>query len=478
MSLRWRVLLFLAFLATAPAVRADSPKPPKPPTKFDLEAIDAYIARQVKDKGYPGLSLTIVRDGKVILARGYGRRSLEDDAPVESDTPFAVGSVTKQFTCACIFLLAEEGKLAVDDKVAKYYPELMRAGDITLYDLMTHTSGYPDYYPLDFVDRRLQKPIALDKLLAEYAGGKLDFDPGTRWSYSNTGYMLLGRVVEKVSGQPLRKFVQRRILAPLGMKHSVFEPSPGTKGLAHGYTFFALGPPEPAPLEADGWLHAAGGLWCSGPDLGRWDLALMEGKVLKPESYRRMTTPRRLATGKLKEYGCGLGILQRDGETILTHGGAVSGFQSVNAMIPRTRSAVILLTNCEHLEPASLHRTVLTLLLKDQAEHEAPDVPKVRGPAPKEAGLAFLHQMQAGKVDREQLGEEFSVYLTDERLRTAAPRLKALGEPEKVEVERVSERGGMEVAALRFTFKTAVLKGLLYRTADGKIQQLLFTKGE
>ena len=128
-----------------------------PPKTFDLEAIDAYVAAQVRDQGYPGLSLTIVREGKVVLAKGYGKRSLEDGAPVEPDTPFAVGSVTKQFTCACILLLAEEGKLSVDDKVAKYYPDLTRAGEITLYDLMTHTSGYPDFYPLDFVDRRLAR---------------------------------------------------------------------------------------------------------------------------------------------------------------------------------------------------------------------------------------------------------------------------------------------------------------------------------
>ena len=135
------------------------------PARLDirpLPAIDAYVAAQVRDQGYPGLSLAILRDGKVVLAKGYGKRSIEDGAPVEPETMFAIGSVTKQFTCACILLLAEEGKLSVDDKVAKYYPGSDGAEDITLYDLMTHTSGYPDYYPLDFVDRRMVKPIAED----------------------------------------------------------------------------------------------------------------------------------------------------------------------------------------------------------------------------------------------------------------------------------------------------------------------------
>jgi D-alanyl-D-alanine carboxypeptidase len=490
---RFLLILLLGF---APGVRAQSPKPadapkapaspapkaseaPKPgdpPKTFDLKTIDAYVAAQVREQGFPGLSLTIVRAGKVVLAKGYGKRSLEDGAPVDPNTPFAVGSVTKQFTCACILLLAEDGKLSVDDKVGKFYPNLTSAGDVSLYDLMAHTSGYADYYPLDFVDRRLRGPILEDALLAQYAGAELDFEPGARWSYSNTGYTLLGRMVDKASGKSLGPFLKERILDPLGMTHSAFEPGSDMKGRAQGYTSFALGPPEPAVLESKGWLGAAGGLWATGPDLARWDLALMGGRVLRPGSLRLMTTAKTLNSGDSTGYGCGLNIRRLDGETIWTHGGSISGFLATNTMIPRTRSAVILLTNSEHLNPGALHSTILRLLLKDLKKPEAPGVPKVHGPSPKEAALDFLHQMQAGQVDRDKLGEEFGHFLTEERVKAAAPRLKALGEPEKVEVESVSERGGMEVASIRFKFKAAELSGLLYRTPDGKIQQLLFRK--
>src|SRR5262245_30263293 len=156
---------------------------------------------------------------------------------------------------------------------------------------MSPASGYPDYCPLDFVDRRMQKPIAADDLIREYAGGKLDFAPGSRWSYSNTGYILLGRVVEKVSGEPFGQFLERRILKPLGMTQSVYDPKPDGPGLPRGHAAFALGPPERVVEEATGWAGAAGALYASAPDLLRWDLALMEGRVLKPESYRLMTTP-------------------------------------------------------------------------------------------------------------------------------------------------------------------------------------------
>ena len=151
--------LFLVFVTSFPLARVQSPTAAEAPKTFDLAAIDSYVADRVAIKVTPGWRRAILRDGKVVLAKGYGKRLVEQDAGVEPDTPFAIGSVTKQFTCACILLLAEEGKLSIEDKVAKYEPSLNGAGDITLHDLMTHIAGYPDYYPLDFVDRRLVKPV-------------------------------------------------------------------------------------------------------------------------------------------------------------------------------------------------------------------------------------------------------------------------------------------------------------------------------
>jgi D-alanyl-D-alanine carboxypeptidase len=466
-------LPLLAVLVAPSLAAGQSPGAVELPKRFEVGAIDSHVADMVGRKGLTGLALTIVKDGKVVLAKGYGKRSLEAGNPVGPETPFAIGSVTKQFACACILLLAEEGKLSVDDKVAKFYPDLTRAGEITLYQLMTHTSGYPDYYPLDFVDRRLSKPIPVDSLIREYAGGKLDFEPGTRWSYSNTGYMILGRVVEKASGLPLGEFLRRRILVPAGMEHATFEPSQGDPSRAQGYLPFALGPPEPASPEADGWLYAAGGLWASAPDLARWDLALMEGRVLKPDSLRLMTTPVTLKDGRFKDYGCGVTVRREGGETIVAHGGAVSGFRATNILIPRTKSAVIVLVNDEQSDPG-LAQSIAGLIAKDEAPV---DLPKVEGPPAREVALDFFKAMQVGELDRSKLGDEFSAYLTDQRVKAAAPRLRDLGEPSKVEVTGSYERGGMEVASIRLTFKSAVLKGLLYRSTDGKIQQLLFEKG-
>ena len=441
------------------------------PERFEVEAIDAYVRAQVEKKGFVGLSLAIVRDGEVVLARGYGKRSLEKGEAVDDDTVFAIGSVTKQFTCASVLLLAEEGKLRLEDKVSTYRPELARAADITLYDLLTNVSGYPDYYPLDFVDERMTRPIDPDALLREYAGGALDFEPGARWSYSNTGFVLAGRVVEAVSGQSFEEFLKGRIFGPVGMHRSFFMAPADTPGLATGYTTFALGEPRPAGPEAAGWMHAAGAIYATATDLARWDLALIDGRLLAADSWHRMTTPRTLTTGELTDYGCGVAVGRRGGETIVQHSGAVSGFLAWNAMIPRTRSAVIMLANADFVDGGGLHGELLSLLI----EADRPR-PTVTGAGPRETGLAMLHQLQAGVVDRGALGEAYSKFLDEARLQEAAPRLRALGEPSLVVVERLGERGGMEVASLRFEFAGTSARALIYRSADGKVQEFLLRR--
>jgi CubicO group peptidase (beta-lactamase class C family) len=438
----------------------------KAPDTFDLKAIDSFLAAHLKANGQPGLSVAIVKDGKVVLAKGYGQCSLEERLPVDKDTLFAIGSVTKQFTCACVLLLAEEGKLSVHDKVAKYYPSLTRADDITLLDLMNHVSGYPDYYPLDFVDRRMRQVIAPDELLRQYAGGKLDFEPGSRYSYSNTGFVLLGRVVEKVSGESFESFLMSRILKPLGMDHTVYEPEPSDKRRARGYSTFALSEPEYSGPEAKGWIGAAGAIYSTPSDLAKWDMALIDGKVLKAESYELMTTPRKLTDGKLTEYGCGLGVRMQSGRRILAHNGAVSGFVAWNATVPSIRSAVVMMCNQDG-GLGSVPSQVFSLLLKEPS----PGVPVIRGRPAAEATKSVFASLQKGRVKRNEFSEEFNLYLTDDKIAAAAKRLKAYGAPTKADVLESHERGGMEVTTSRLTFKKGSLKTLMYRMPDGKIEQ-------
>ena len=473
---------FLGLLALL-ALPARSPAQTPARTAVDTARIDSLVHANMTARHLVGVSIGILRDGQIIFVRGYGTANLRTHAAVDTTTRFAIGSVTKQFTSAIILQLAAEGRLSVDDRVAKYFPDLTRAGDITLRDLMGHVSGYPDYYPLDFVDRRMLRPISADSLARWYGHAPLDFEPGTRWSYSNTGFIMLGRIAELVAGRPLGRLMHERIFDPLGMRHTAYEPARRDRAYAQGYASFALGDPEPADPEASGWAAAAGGILSTPTDLLLWDRALMDGQVVGGENYRMMTTPRRLANGASTNYGFGLSIGVSGGDTILSHGGAVSGFAAQNTMVPSSRSGVVVLSNAEAtINSGALLRMNITLRPappRDTTRAAAPaptgdprPVPDIQGPPAVEQAGSLLRQLQAGHVDRALLGEEFSWWLTDAMVRGAAARLAPLGEPTARAPLSRGERGGMEVTVTRFTFATRTLNALMDRTPDGKVQQL------
>jgi len=484
------VVRLVLVVTTLSAVQ--TPAPAKPgPLSLEPQALAAFLSEEVASKDLVGLSLAVMRDGKLIYAGGAGQSSIVRGIPVGPETLFAIGSITKQFTSACILLLAEEGKLSVTDKVAKWFPDLTASGEITVLDLLNHVSGYPDYYPLDFVDRAMQKPIPVDDLIRRFGTRRLDFEPGTRYSYSNTGFVILGRIISKVSGRPYAEFLKERILKPLGLTHTAFEPSPVSAGLAQGCVTFALNPPEPATPEGPGWVGAAGALYSTPSDLVKWDMALIGGKVLKPESFKLMTTPRTLKDGTVSNYGCGLRIGKRGADTILSHSGAVAGFYALNTVIPSTRTAVVLLSNLDSYAAVdAVHGRLMEALLPAMPPPAAMPaqasavkkpatpggVPVIAGPPVPEAARLLFLQLQKGDVDRTKLGDEYNVFLTDEKVRGASARLKAFGEPTAVEVVSVAERGGMEVARTRLVFAKGTLRGLMYRTPDGKVQQFFVLK--
>jgi D-alanyl-D-alanine carboxypeptidase len=444
------------------------------------------LEQELSRRGGVGATVAVVEKGRVILAKGFGRRAVNSPTPVDESTLFGLGSVTKQFTAAAALLLAERGKLSVNDRVAKYYPGLTRANDITLLDLMNHVSGYTDYYPLDFVDRRMLAPIAPDDLIRDYAGRPLDFEPGTRWSYSNTGFVLLGRIIERVSGQPLGAFFSENIFTPLGMTHTLYEPAADDRRIAPGYTSFQLTALTRSTSEGRGWVGPAGGIYSTAADVARWDIALMDGRVLKPESWKLMTTPRRLANGKSSNYGCGLGVGSRDGMTVFTHGGAVSGFIARNTFIPQTHSAVVAVINDEDgpLANAIVERALKVLFPvrasdlpvttgPSAAREDRGAIPTVQGDEPGTKAAAMFKAFQTGALDRSGLGEEFSVFVTDAKLRAASAALKPFGAPSGTSVRSVGERGGMEVSSVRLTFASGAVDALMYRSPDGKVQEFL-----
>jgi CubicO group peptidase (beta-lactamase class C family) len=473
----------LAFLVPC-ALSAQAPAPSAPDSGPDIPRLDSIVRANMASRHLVGVSLGLMKDGRVVLQRSYGTADLATNAPVNLETRFAIGSVTKEFICALVLQLAEEHRLSLDDKVAMWFPDLTRATDIAVRDLMGHVSGYPDYYPLDFLDQRMLRPIAADSLIRWYGRQPLDFEPVTRWSYSNTGFIMLGRIAERVTGRSLERLLRERIFRPVGMTHTTYEPeSTGGPEYARGYASFALSPVERAEPEGRGWAAAAGGIWSTPGDLLRWDKALMEGRVVHGEFLRQMTSARMLTGGGSSHYGFGLSIGMAGGDTVWSHGGAVSGFAAQNVMLPRTRTAVVILSNAEASVPSGpILRTVASLLpapRRDTTHHEPTanprPVPTIQGPGAKDMATTLFHQIQAGQVDRGLLGEEYRWWLTDARIAGAAQRLGPLAEPARIETNPAVERGGMEVTVTRFVFPTLTLAGLMYRTPDGKVQEFLLS---
>ena len=434
--------------------------------------LDRYVTAIVEAQHAVGVTVGVMHQGQVIFAKGYGTANVAAKTPVAPDTLFAIGSVTKQFTCAVALQLQQEGKLSFDDPVAKYAPALTRAADITVRDLAGMVSGYRDYYPLDFVDRPMATARPSAAIITEFASRPLDFAPRSRYSYSNTGYLLLGRIVELAGGEPFAAALERRLIAPLGLRHTRYEPARGGPGMAEGYTPLGLGPVEPAIPEGAGWIGAAGGLWSTPTDLLAWDLALMDGKVLAPASWAVMTTPRTLTDGRSSGYGCGQSIRDRGPVLVVQHGGGVSGFGSRNAFIPASRSGVAVIANVDWAGGVldAIESAVLAKLMP------AADAPVVTGPRATEVALQLLAQIRAGGVDRRLLGDEYSAFLTPERLAVMSQSLVAAGEVSDVVPGAIRERGGMEVSSVRVVLGTTPATTLMYRTPDGKVQEFLVNR--
>src|SRR5262245_17065900 len=310
------------------------------------ERIDRIAQDGLAQTGVPSASVAVVKDGQIAYVRAYGQARLEPATPARPEMRYSIGSISKQFTAAAVLLLAEQGKLSLDDPVSKYVPNLTRAGEVTIRQLLSHTSGYQDYWPQDYVPPFMMQPISAEKILDLWARKPLDFDPGTKWQYSNTNYVIAGLIVEKVSGMPLLSFLQERVFTPLGMArvenidlHRLGETD------ATGYMRYALGPLRVAPKEGPGWLFAAGELAMPAEELAKWDLGLLAHRLLKPTSQKEMETEVKLKDGRGTGYALGLQVGVMNGHRLVRHGGEVSGFTAQNIVFPDDNTAVVALTN-------------------------------------------------------------------------------------------------------------------------------------
>jgi D-alanyl-D-alanine carboxypeptidase len=434
----------------------------------DLNAqLEEKISAALKKAGAPSVSVAVVLDGKVSFAKAFGEADIAKHRAADLETRYAVGSVSKQFTAAAILLAHEAGKLSLDDTVAKYFPTLTRAKDITIRQLLSHTSGYEDYAPQDYLIPEWTQKISPMAVLDRWAAKPLNFEPGTKWQYSNTNYVLAGQIFEKATGQGLVAFLKERIFGPLGMASASDWP-PGQANDAVAYTRYALGPPRPVGREAEGWYFAAGELAMTPSDLAKWDIAFIEHKLLSERSFAEFTHEVRLNNGDATHYALGLSLGDLNGIPSLTHSGEVSGFLSSNAIYPTRKAAVVVLSNEDGVTLVSpVARTVATAaLLPERAEPSQKDTARIKG---------VLEGLQRGTIERALFSENANSYFGAQALEDYKKSLGALGKLKNVTASGENLRGGMTHRTYRAEFEKKTVSLNVYVLADGRIEQFMAT---
>jgi len=313
------------------------------------DVVDDYLAAQMRQLHIPGLAVAVVRDGRLVKARGYGLANVELNAPVTEDTVFEIGSVTKQFTAVAIMMLVEEGKVGLDDKLSKYLtgvPEAWSA--ITIRQLLTHSSGIQNYLDVPGLFPETARPGLTHNDIAKifFARLRLDFQPSETWSYSNTGYLLLGNVIEKASGKSYWAFLDERIFKPLVMNATrSSEPVALIPRRAAGYEWHDGKLENRAALTEN--AYAAGSIVSTVRDLAKWDAALSAGKLLKPSSFEQMWRANKVGGGATAPFNYGFGwfVDTYHGRRVVAHNGGTPVFSSFIHRFVDDRLTVIILTN-------------------------------------------------------------------------------------------------------------------------------------
>ena len=443
--------------------------------QVDKIAVEALARSQV-----PSVSVAIVRDGQIVFAKAYGARALSPYTPATSDDRYMIGSISKQFTATTVLMLADRGKLSLDDKVSRYLPGLSGADQITLRQALSHTAGYSGYFTLDFTPDEGRRLIAPQEIARRWGGAPLDFSPGSQWRYSNTGYTLAGLIVEQLEGRPLASVLRAKVFTPLNMTTAAdVDERPLRGGDARGYTRYVFGAPRPSRAIGRGWLFAAGGLAMSAPDLARWDISVIDRRLLSASGYATQQTAVKLPEGASSGYGLGVYVDDIRGRRRVQHDGSIDGFGAENRIYPDDRAAVVVLANADFGSVQhQIADQIEALLFPAAPANEAkttPAAPSTPPPPPvvDEQALAMAHQLtaqlRAGELDRALLTVDANAYFSQAALDDYRTSLAALGEPTSFIQLRHDVIGGLNASLYELTWPDRKLIAVLRRKPQGKV---------
>jgi D-alanyl-D-alanine carboxypeptidase len=448
---------FIFVLLTASLLEAQGPAPISAALR---EKVDTIARQALTGTGVPSASIAIVQGGAITYLQAYGDGRIEPHAPALPAMRYSIGSISKQFTAAAVLLLAEQGKLSLDDPVSRFVPNLTRGNEVTIRELLSHTSGYQDYWPQDYVPPFMLQSITADKILDQWARKPLDFDPATEWQYSNTNFVIAGLIVEKASGVPLLQFLSEHIFAPLGMKSVMnIDQSRLTETDATGYLRYAIGPPRLAPKEGKGWLFAAGELAMPAEDLAKWDIGMINRSVLRPASYAQMEKEVVLNNSLGTRYGLGVEVRQEFGQRAIEHGGEVSGFTAHNMVFPEARMAVVVLVNEDSVEASGdIARKIAALLFREADAGKQEDQSR-----------EIFAALQQGKINRVLFTDNCNSYFSKQALKDFASSLGPLGPPTEFTQTLKQDRMTFRLFEVHFPQKTVEVWERIM--PDGKIEQ-------
>jgi D-alanyl-D-alanine carboxypeptidase len=340
-----RLTAAAAALAIAPTLSAQAPA-----SRARIVAtVDSLAAAFLADGPVAGVSVAVVKGRDTILAKGYGLADIENEVPASAKTVYRIGSITKQFTSAAIMRLVDDGKLSLDDTLGKLLPSATPAWrGVTLRRLLNHTSGIRSYTGIGpRWQRRWREDMSPDTIVGLVRDDTLDFKPGAQWRYNNTGYVLLGMIIERASGKPYATYLEEEFYKPLGLSQTYYcSQKPIIKHRAQGYQRAnrQLANAEYLSMTQP---FSAGALCSTVGDLVAWQRALVGGKVVRPASYAAMTTPESLGDGKPLTYGYGLGVGTFEKRRRVSHGGGINGFNTELAYYPDDTLHVVVLANTE-----------------------------------------------------------------------------------------------------------------------------------
>ena len=362
-----------------------------PPIKDFATKLDEMLTKTYPaDK--PGAAVIVVRGGKILFRKGYGMANLELGVKVEPEMVFRLGSITKQFTAVCILMLLQQGRLDIHDEITRFLPDYPTGGRrITVEHLLTHTSGIKSYTDMPEWLPLWRKDMSLDEMIALFKDQPFGFEPGEQFLYNNSGYILLGAIIEKASGMSYADFVQRNIFDALGMAHSCYDQTERIlPGRVSGYSKGTDGYIN-APYLSMSQPYAAGALASSVDDLAKWDAALYTDKLLPPDLLAKAWAPSKLNNGDSTGYGYGWAVGEYEGLTFIEHGGGINGFATDGVRVPAEKVYVAVLTNLDTPDPAP---DMLAFKIAAMAVgHPLKEPVAIQVPAETLAGYAGVYQI-------------------------------------------------------------------------------------